>query len=180
MGKGIKSIVGLGILGGAAFGGFKAFKEYEYLKETHNNVILFNGEKLVYDEVYEGDSVAAVMAGVEIDLREAEFEADYSNLDLYGVAAGFKVLVPADIKVVVSGVNKASGIDVNTDDSASGNVLNITYDMTASGLLVLAAGKEEEGSGDSEVEGTVEEAPETVIDKAEETTEETAEETAGE
>lgn len=138
MGKGLKGLAALGFLGGAAFGGYKAYQKYLLLEETHNNVILFNGEKLIYDDVFQGDSVAAIAAGVEIDLREADFDADYTNLDIYGVGAGFKVMVPDDIKVIVSGVNRASGIQVNVDDSIEGKILSITYDLTGSGLLVAS------------------------------------------
>lgn len=136
MGKGFNGLVTLGVLGGAAFGGFKAYEQYEYLKESYNNIILFKGEKLIYDDIFEGDSVAVIASSVEIDLREAEFDADFSNLDLYGMGAGFKVLVPENVTVVATGVNKGSGIQINVDDSVDGKILNITYDLTGSGLMV--------------------------------------------
>ncbi len=159
MSKGLKGLAAIGFLGGAAFGGYKAYQKYLYLKETHNNVILFNGEKLIYDDVFQGDSVAAIAAGVEIDLREAEFDADFSNLDIYGVGAGFKIMVPDDIKVIVSGVNKASGIQVNVDEHIEGKVLNITYDLTGSGLLVASQNPIEDVDQDRNLE------PETSLDE---------------
>lgn len=138
MGKGFKGIAALGIIGGASFGAFKALKQYEYLKETHNNVILFNGEKLIYEDVFEGDSVAAIAAGVEIDLRDAEFDADYVSMDLYGVGAGFRITVPTGIKVVTEGINKASGLQIDVEDSEVGKILNINYDLTGSGLMITS------------------------------------------
>ncbi len=136
MGKGLKGLAGLGVIGSASYGVFKAVKELKLLKETHNNVVMFHGEKLIYDEAFEGDSVAAVGASVEIDLREADFVDDITSIDLYGMGAGYKVLVPANIKVVVAGINRASGVQVNVDDTIEGPVLNIYYDLTGSGLLV--------------------------------------------
>jgi len=138
MGKGFKGIAALGIIGGASIGAFKAFKQYEYLKETHNNVILFNGEKLIYEDVFEGDSVAAIAAGVEIDLRDAEFDSDYVSMDLYGVGAGFRITVPKGIRVVTEGINKASGLQIDVEDSEDGKILNINYDLTGSGLMITS------------------------------------------
>ncbi len=146
MGKGLKGILSLGAIGGVAFGGYKAYQEYEYLKQTHNNVVLCNGEKFIYDEAFEGDSIAAIMSGIEIDLREADFEADFNNLDIYGFASGFKILVPDDIKVIVNGVSKASGIEVEVDEEVVGKILNINYDLTASGLMVETVAELEEDS----------------------------------
>jgi len=166
MGKGFKSLVTLGVLGGAAFGGFKAYEQYGYIKESYNNVIMFKGEKLIYDEVFEGDSVAVVASGVEIDLREADFDADYTNLDLYGVGAGFKVLVPEDVNVTATGINKGSGIQINVDDSLDGKILNITYDLTGSGLMVAThASCEAPGCCTDEASEDMEEVTEEVIDE---------------
>ena len=136
MGKGLKGLAALGFLGGASYGALTVMKELERLKETHNNVVMFHGEKLVYDEAFEGDSVGAVGAGVEIDLREADFVDAYTSMDLYGLGAGFKVLVPEDIKVVVAGINRASGVQMNVDNHVEGPVLNINYDLIGSGLMV--------------------------------------------
>ena len=178
MGKGVKGLLTLGVLGGAAFGGLKAFEQYVFLQETHNNVILFNGEKLIYDEVYEGDSVAAIASRIEIDLREAEFDADFSNLDIYGAAAGFKIMVPDDIKIIASGINKASGIMIKVDDTVEGKVLNINYDLTASGLLVVSHRCEEETCEDEAQAEEDEAKSSTVLDDIEVSVEATAEEVA--
>jgi len=148
----------LGTLGGAAFGGFKAYEQYEYLKESYNNVVLFKGEKLIYDEVFEGDSVAVIASGVEIDLREAEFEADYCNLDLYGLGAGYRVLVPQGINVIATGINKGSGIQIDVDECVTGKILNITYDLTGSGLMVASHGAYKATEDDSSEEEPTQEA----------------------
>ena len=134
--KGLKGLAALGVVGCVSYGVFKAVGNLKLLKETHNNVIMFYGEKLIYDEAFEGDSVAVIGASVELDLREADFVDDVTSIDLYGMGAGFKVLVPANIKVVAVGINKASGVEVNVDETIEGPVLNIYYDLTGSGLLV--------------------------------------------
>lgn len=136
MGKGLKGLAALGVVGSASYGVFKAVGKLKLLKETHNNVIMFYGEKLIYDEAFEGDSVAAIGASVELDLREADFVDDVTSIDLYGMGAGYKVLVPENIKVVAVGINRASGVEVSVDDTIEGPVLNIYYDLTGSGLLV--------------------------------------------
>lgn len=136
MGRGTKGLLTLGLLSGMAYSGFIAVKELERLKMTHNNVVIFHGEKLVYDENFEGDSIGAIGAGIEIDLREADFVEPFTSMDLYGLGAGFKVLVPENIKVVVTGINRASGVSVAVKDHVKGPVLTINYDLTGSGLMV--------------------------------------------
>lgn len=136
MGRGIRGLAALSIIGGASYGGFKAMQEFKRLKMTHNNVVLFHGEKLIYDESFEGDSIGAIGAGVEVDLREADFIEPFTSMDLYGLGAGFKVLVPENIKVVVAGINRASGVQVSVNDEVKRPVLTINYDLTGSGLMV--------------------------------------------
>lgn len=136
MGKGLKGLAVLSVVGGASYGVFKAVGNLKRLKVTHNNIIMFYGEKLIYDEAFEGDSVAAIGASVEMDLREADFVDDITSIDIYGMGAGYKILVPENIKVVAVGINRASGVEVKVDDSIEGPVLNIYYDLTGSGLLV--------------------------------------------
>ncbi len=143
MGKVFKSLTKLGIIGGVSYGAFKLKKQYEFLKETHNHVVAFNGKSLTYDDVFEGDSIAAIASGIDIDLTEAVFNEAYINLDLYGLGAGFRIVVPEGIKVEASGINKASGIQIDVPTVEEGKILNINYDMTGSGLLICSSLEDE-------------------------------------
>lgn len=138
MGKGFKRFAALSALGGLAYGGFKLKQQLDYVKEVYNDVILFKGERLVYDEVFEGDSVAAINSGLEIDMSEMTMEVDEVNLDVYGFCSGIKIVVPEGIHVVHNGSNKYSGVSVNVAEYENDDILtlNINYDVTCSGLLI--------------------------------------------
>ena len=137
MSRWLRNAIGLGALAGIGFGAFRFAKEYRMVNEVYNNVLMGSGEKLIYDELFEGDSVAAFFTGVEIDMREAEFEDEELNLDVYGFCSGCKILVPENVQVSLSGVNRGSGVQSDLNELAEGPVLNINYDLTCSGLMVI-------------------------------------------
>lgn len=139
MGKIVKSVLSLGALGGAAYGAYKVKKRYDYVSEVYNDVVKFTGERIVYDDVFEGDSIAAFFAGLEIDLSEMIMEVDNVNLDIYGFCSGIQVIVPEGIHVVATGTTSAGAaeIDVAEYDNDDILTLNINYDITACGLEIV-------------------------------------------
>lgn len=138
MGNIFKKVATLGALGGMAYGGLKAKQQYDYLKEVYNDVILFKAERLVYDEVFEGDAIAVVASSLEIDMSEMIMDADLVNLDLYGLGAAIKIIVPEGIHVVYSGGNKGSNVEVTIAEYENDDImtLNVNYDLTGSSLTI--------------------------------------------
>lgn len=158
MGKVFKKIAGLGALGGLAYGGLKLKQQYDYLKDIYNDVIMFTGERIVYDDVFEGDSIAVIASGLEIDMSEMVMDADLVNLDIYGLGAGIRIIVPEGIHVVHSGSNKGSGIDVNVAEYENDDILtlNVNYDLTGCGLMIMTKYDDYEEILDEEEEDAIE------------------------
>ena len=57
----------------------------------------------------------AVMGGVEIDLRDAQFSEPVVTLHAYTVMGGIQITVPEDVDVDVSGLALMGGFDHNAD-----------------------------------------------------------------
>ena len=133
-----KKLVAASAVSGAGFGAFKLYQEYNMVKDVYNNIIVGAGEKLIYDDLFEGDSVGAFGAGVEIDMRDVEIEDSGLNLDLYGMGAGYRVMVPSGVQVVLNGVSRMSSVQSDLEEGITGLILNINYDLTLSGLMVIA------------------------------------------
>lgn len=55
----------------------------------------------------------AVMGGVELDLREAQFSESVVTLHAYTIMGGIQITVPEDVEVDVSGVAFMGGFDHN-------------------------------------------------------------------
>jgi hypothetical protein len=55
----------------------------------------------------------AVMGGVELDLREAQFAEPVVTLHAYTLMGGIQITVPEDVEVDVSGVAFMGGFDHN-------------------------------------------------------------------
>jgi hypothetical protein len=55
----------------------------------------------------------AVMGGVELDLREAQFSEPVVTLHAYAVMGGIQITVPEDVDVDVSGLALMGGFDHN-------------------------------------------------------------------
>jgi hypothetical protein len=55
----------------------------------------------------------AVMGGIELDLREAQFSEAEVTLHAYTVMGGIEITVPEDVEVDVSGVAFMGGFDHN-------------------------------------------------------------------
>src|SRR5262249_57525509 len=55
----------------------------------------------------------AVMGGIELDLREAQFAEPVVTLHAYTLMGGIQITVPEDVEVDVSGVAFMGGFDHN-------------------------------------------------------------------
>lgn len=174
MGKNkLGKIVVLGsLLGSAAY----LYKKYDSVKSMYHKVSAFTGKEYKYDE-FDGEAIAAMFAGVQIDLSHAEFGDEEVYLDLYGFCSGIRVLLPKGVDVSFEGTNTLSGVTMDQDESIpKTKKLIINYRVTMSGLQVTDGIHHEdccteEVDDNEEVEEVVEEVEE-VVEEVEEAVEE--------
>lgn len=180
MGKIFKSMTALSMLGGAAYGGFKLMKHYEYIQEIYNDVILFDKERMLYDDVFEGDSIAVIGGALEMDLSEMTVEEDNVTIDLYCVGSKVKIIVPENMQVVVAGDKVFGAVSINTgvveEVQEETMTLNINYNIRCSELLVTTEleGLDDIEALDEEMEMEIED-EEIEVEIEDEETEETEE-----
>ncbi len=130
-----KLVVLSSVLGAAAW----VYKKYDTVRTMYNKVYMFKGEQLVYDH-FDGNAMATMFSGVEINLADAQFEEDEVYLDIYALCSGVKVIVPPHVEVICDGRIKASGVQIHQDEFTEKTVqLYLNYDLTASGLMVTDA-----------------------------------------
>ncbi len=178
-----KLVVLSSVLGAAAW----VYKKYDTVRTMYNKVYMFKGEQLVYDH-FDGNAMATMFSGVEINLADAQFEEDEVYLDIYALCSGVKVIVPPHVEVICDGRIKASGVQIHQDEFTEKTVqLYLNYDLTASGLMVTDASlPTSEVDMQLDVEEVVEDVEEVVEDAVEdveeitEDIEEAIEETAEE
>ena len=134
--KSFGKLVFFGSLVGAATW---VYKKYDTVRTMYNKVYMFKGEQLVYDH-FDGNAMACMFSGIEINLKDAIFEEDEVYLDIYALCSGIKVIVPPHVEVICDGKFKASGVQINQDEITEKTVqLYLNYDLTASGLMVTDA-----------------------------------------
>ena len=134
----IFGVAGLAALAGGGYAAYKTMTKVKVLKATYDQVIAFNGSEKKY-EIFEGDSYAAVFAGVEIDLSQAEMVGDSAVLRIYAEFAGIEITVPSDWNVKVDGIADKAGVsnqvDYRADDTTSKR-LTIDYNIKFAGLEI--------------------------------------------
>lgn len=141
-------IIGVASLTAIAGGGYAAYKtmtKVKVLKASYDQVIAFNGSEKKY-EIFEGDSYAAMFAGVEIDLSEAEMVGDQASLRIYAEFAGVEITVPSDWNVKVDGIAKKAGVSNQVDyrpDDTTSKRLTIDYNIKFAGLEIKRVDQED-------------------------------------
>lgn len=83
--------------------------------------------------------IGAVMGGVTIDLREAEFPAGHCHLDLFAVLSGVEILVPAHLAVELDLSPILAGAEGPEHAPAGGIPLRIGGTLVLSGVEVRVA-----------------------------------------
>jgi len=141
----IMGVAGLAALAGGGYAAYKTMTKVKVLKATYDQVITFNGAEKKY-EIFEGDSYAAVFAGVEIDLSEAEMVGESTSLRIYAEFAGVEITVPSDWNVKVDGIADKAGVSNQVDyrpDDTTSKRLTIDYNIKFAGLEIKRADLEE-------------------------------------
>ncbi|MBN2221525.1 MAG: hypothetical protein JW708_04900 [Vallitaleaceae bacterium] len=158
------------LVGSAAY----LYKKYDSIKSMYHKVSAFTGKEYKYDE-FDGEAIAAMFAGVQIDLSNAQFGEEEVYLDLYGFCSGIRVLLPKGVDVSFEGTNKLSGVTMDQDESVpKTKKLIINYRVTMSGLQVTDSVHQHDACCE-EVEDVVEVA-EDVVEDAKDVVEEAVEE----
>ncbi|PKM55799.1 conserved protein of unknown function [Petrocella atlantisensis] len=141
----IIGVAGLAALAGSGYAAYKTMTKVKVLKATYDQVIAFNGSEKKY-ETFEGDSYAAVFAGVEIDLSEAEMVGDSASLRIYAEFAGVEITVPKDWNVKVDGIADKAGVSNQVDyrpDDTTSKRLTIDYNIKFAGLEIKRVDEED-------------------------------------
>jgi len=126
-------VVALGAVMGA---GAWVYKKYDTIKSMYHKVSFFKGECYEFEE-FDGEAIAAMFSGIVIDLSQAEFIDDEVYLDVYAFASGVRIIIPKNVEVVLEGTNKASGIQIDQEESEEKtHTLYINYRATVSGILI--------------------------------------------
>ncbi|PKM67887.1 MAG: hypothetical protein CVU95_04360 [Firmicutes bacterium HGW-Firmicutes-2] len=134
----IIGVAGLAAIAGGGYAAYKTMTKVKVLKASYDQVIAFNGSEKKY-ETFEGDSYAAVFAGVEIDLSEAEMVGDSASLRIYAEFAGVEITVPKDWNVKVDGIADKAGVSNQVDyrpDDTTSKRLTIDYNIKFAGLEI--------------------------------------------
>lgn len=166
MGKNkVGKIVILGsLVGSAAY----LYKKYDSIKSMYHKVSIFTGKEYKYDE-FDGEAIAAMFAGVQIDLSQAEFGDEEVYLDLYGLCSGIRVLLPKGVDVTFEGTNKLSGVTMDQDESVpKTKKLIINYRVTMSGLQITDSDHHHDACCNEETEEEVDD----IVEEADEEYEE--------
>lgn len=134
----LRRLLGLAMLAGGGYAAYRISGKMNELKATYNKVIAFNGEEKVY-ETFDGDSYAALFAGLSLDLSEAEMVGESATLKIYGEYCGIDIKVPSHWNVKVEGVEDKAGVDNSVEfdgDDSTSKLLIIDYDIKYSGLQI--------------------------------------------
>lgn len=88
-------------------------------------------------------TAVAIMGGVELDLREARFEAPTVTINAVAFWGGIEVRVPPDIRVVVDGVGVMGGFEGPRDDigTPDGVTVRVTGVALMGGVEVKRKGR---------------------------------------
>jgi len=130
--------LGLAALLGGGYAAYKLNDKYKHLKETYNRVVSFSNERKEYID-FEGDSVAVVFGGLEIDLTKATIVGMEQTLKIYGEFCDIEIQVPEAWNVKVEGSGEKAGEDINVTfdpEDTTSPLLIIQYEVKYAGIEV--------------------------------------------
>lgn len=143
-----KKIVNFVVVSSLVSVGVSIFKKSKSLKNKYNNCYFFSGEDIDYrDQEFEGDSIATLFSGVDIDFTEATLKDNKAIIELYSKFSGISITVPQHFNVKVSGEEDKSGISNEfeyDEDNIQAPLLEIKYNIKFSGLEIKKSDNEED------------------------------------
>lgn len=80
--------------------------------------------------------IVAVMGGGELDLRDARFSPGVTEIELFGLMAGFEIIVPPGVRVECVGVGVAGGFGISGGDATDDLEAPV---LRINGFCVMAA-----------------------------------------
>jgi len=111
-------------------------------RTTLNEAVVFGGlERRMTSQDFQGGDITAIFGGVELDLTEANMQADQATLAITAIFGGVEVRVPPSWQVAFRGAPIFGGIEDKTrtarvDDPASHKTLVITGAVIFGGLEI--------------------------------------------
>lgn len=162
----LRNLFGLSILVGGGYAAYKVTTKMKDLQASYDQVIKFGGDSKNYSK-FDGDSIAVLFGGLEIDLTQAEMIGESATLKLHGEFCGIEVIVPDSWNIKVTGSYDKSGVDNKTDfnpEDTSSKLLVIEYDVKFAGLEIRYGSDEVEDVEEAEADW---EAAETLSDESE-------------
>lgn len=118
--------------------GIKVYRKLRELKSIYNYLVVGKSECLIYDDEFDGDSLALVASDMEIDLSGADFFENELYLDLYATASRVEIVIPSDVDILLEGSTKLSSISVDQDESIEKTkVLHIHYHLLGAQLSII-------------------------------------------
>jgi len=110
-------LVGFAILR-QTFWGRKDFpKSHDFI---HLSFILGGGDHVFSTQTLKGGKISAILGGGSIDLREASFDGNSIELDVFAFWGGFDISVPRDWQVNVQATPILGGVENKTRPSLEG------------------------------------------------------------
>ncbi|MBI5508093.1 MAG: hypothetical protein HY903_05010 [Deltaproteobacteria bacterium] len=108
--------------------------------ELHRSVTMGGAQIKVESQQFKGGDISAVMAGVEVDLRQAKLALGEVKLDLDCVMSGIELRVPADWHVVTEITPVLGGIEDRTpplaETEGDGKRLVLTGSVVLGGVAI--------------------------------------------
>ena len=134
----------------------------------------FTGEKKVYNDEFDTDSLAVTFGGLAIDMKKATLKDNLGTLKLFGHFSGIDIVVPDDWSVKTIGSNKNSGISNLAEEETGGDqpTLIVKHDVHYSGLSIRRA------SSEMNIKDDIQDMAEGALEKAEDVVDEIKEEFA--
>lgn len=133
----LATIGALTVATGAAAVAYSANKIAKKMK-PYAKKYRFTGDKIVYDEEFDTDSLAVSFGGLAIDMRNATLKDDFGTIKIYGHFSGIDIVVPDDWNVKTIGTKKNASISNLAEESTGDDkpTLIIKHDIHFSGLSI--------------------------------------------
>lgn len=101
----VKLLVSLGVIEGLAVIIYQGVRK---LKENYHNIFFCKSEKLIYEDDFLGDSLAACGSRLVVELQHADFYSRGQVLDIFAVFSDIAVQVPQGMDVYLDVENSRS------------------------------------------------------------------------
>lgn len=75
------------------------YQYHKKLTDGYHNIFIFKNKKMLYEDVFEGDTIATCCSNLCIDMNEAYFTEEQQSLVIYGFMSHITLVIPENIQV---------------------------------------------------------------------------------